>query len=193
MNLGSFWQEYKWVIVWLIVVLVVVAIAEHFMGRLTWGPDGRFGWWDGNIYSSENSQRVFDAYSLTHVIHGFGFYLLLWLVARRLPAKYRLVAAIILEGAWEVLENSPIIINRYREVTISLGYLGDSVLNSLSDILMMALGFLLAWRLKVWASVVTVIAIEIALLLWVKDNLTLNLIMLIHPIDAIKNWQSAGH
>jgi len=188
----NFIKKYKWIIISVVAVLAVVGLTEHFMGRLPLGPDGKFGWWDGNIYSSENSQRVFDAYSLTHIIHGFIIYLVLWVFARRLPAKYRFIAAVILEGAWEILENSPIIINRYREGTISLGYTGDSILNSLSDIVMMSIGFLLAWRFKVWASVLTVIAIEIALLLWVKDNLTLNIIMLIHPIDAIKNWQSAG-
>ena len=162
------------------------------MGRSVFGPDGRFGWWDGNIYSSENSQRLFDAYSLTHIIHGFIFYFLLWLVARVLPVKYRLLAAVLLEGAWEILENSPFIINRYRSQTVSLGYTGDSILNSLSDIVMMSAGFLIAWRVKVWQSVLAIVAIELALLWWVRDNLTINIIMLIHPIEAIKNWQSAG-
>jgi len=113
-------------------------------------------------------------------------------VAKKLPARQRLIAAIILEGAWEVLENSSFIINRYREGTVSLGYTGDSILNSLSDIVMMALGFWAAYKFKVWQSVVAIIAIELALLWWVRDNLTLNLIMLIHPIEAIKNWQSTG-
>src|SRR6185295_13601718 len=100
----EFIKKYKWIIVSCIAVFVIVGLTEHFMGSLTWGPDGKFGLWDGNIYSSENSQRVFDAYSLTHVIHGFCFYLLIWLVARRLPVKYRFLAAVILEGAWEILE-----------------------------------------------------------------------------------------
>ena len=98
----------------------------------------------------------------------------------------------LLEAGWELLENSPFIINRYREATISLGYVGDSVLNSLSDLLMMTLGFLFAWRVKPWVSVAAVLAMEIGCALWVRDNLTLNLIMLIHPVDAIKHWQMAG-
>jgi hypothetical protein len=188
----DFIKKYKWVIISCALVFVAVGLAEHFMGRTAFGPDGKFGWWESSIHSSANSQRVADAYSLTHVIHGFIFYCLLWLVARRLPAKQRFIAAVILEGAWEILENSPFIINRYREGTVSLGYVGDSILNSLSDIVMMALGFWAAYKFKVWQSVLAVVAIEIALLLWVRDNLTINIIMLIHPIEAIKNWQAAG-
>ena len=183
-------KQYKWLIVAAIAMFIVVGVSEYFMGRLPLGPDSKFGWWDGNIYGSENSQRVFDAYSLTHIIHGFLFYLLLWIFARRLPAKYRLLAAVILEGAWEILENSPFSINRYRAETVNFGYTGDSILNSLSDIVMMAFGFFLAFRAKVWQSIIAVIIIELALLLWVRDNLTLNIIMLIHPIEAIKNWQA---
>jgi len=174
-----------------ILILAVVGITEHLMGRLALGPDGRFGWWDNNIYGSENSQRFADVYSFTHIVHGFMWYLVLWLIARRLPPKYRFIAAVIIEGAWEILENSPFIINRYRAETVNDGYIGDSILNSLSDILMMSFGFFLAYRFKVWQSILTVIAIEVGLLLWVRDNLTLNIIMLIHPVQAIKNWQAA--
>lgn len=188
----EFLKKYKRIVIPCLLVFVAVGLTEYFMGRSVFGPDGRFGWWDGNIYSSENSQRLFDAYSLTHIIHGFIFYFLLWLVARVLPVKYRLLAAVLLEGAWEILENSPFIINRYRSQTVSLGYTGDSILNSLSDIVMMSAGFLIAWRVKVWQSVLAIVAIELALLWWVRDNLTINIIMLIHPIEAIKNWQSAG-
>jgi hypothetical protein len=113
-------------------------------------------------------------------------------VARRLPVSYRFLIAVLLEAGWEVLENSPLIINRYREATIALGYVGDSVLNSCSDIAMMSLGFLLASKARPWVSVAAVLAMEVFCLLWVRDNLTLNIIMLIHPIDALKAWQSAG-
>lgn len=162
------------------------------MGRLPLGPDGRFGWWEGNIWSSEQSQRFADPYSLSHIVHGVLFYAGLWLLARRLPLRARLVAAVLLEATWEVMENSPIIINRYRAVTISLGYTGDSVLNSMSDVLMMSLGFLLAARWRVWATVGLVLVFEIGMLLAVRDNLTLNILMLVHPIEAIKAWQMAG-
>jgi hypothetical protein len=173
-------------------VFVVVAGVEFSMGRLPFGPDGRFGLWEGNIWSSEQSQRVADPYTFSHTIHGMLFYAILWLVARRLPVSKRFVGALMLEGAWEVLENSPIIIDRYRAVTISLGYVGDSVLNSLCDIGFAGLGFLVAWRARPWVTVLVIVAMEVGTALWVRDNLTLNIIMLVHPVDAIKAWQLAG-
>jgi hypothetical protein len=173
-------------------ILAVTAGIELSMGRLPLGPDGHFGWWEGNIWSSEQSQRFADPYSFSHVCHGLIFYGLLWLVARRAPVRYRFLAAVLIEAAWEVLENSPLIINRYRAVTISLGYVGDSVLNSLSDILMMTLGFLIASRVRPWMSVALVLALEIGMVLWCRDNLTLNIIMLVYPLEAIRQWQMAG-
>ena len=187
-----FLKRYKWIIGVFIAVLVLTAGVELWMGRLPLGPDGKFGLWDGNIWSSENSQRLADAYSFSHIAHGILFYAVLWLVARKLPVRHRLLIALALEAGWEMLENSPLIINRYREATISLGYTGDSVLNSLSDVLMMTLGFLFAFRVPARVSVAAVILMEIGCALWVRDNLTLNIIMLIHPFDAIKHWQMAG-
>ncbi len=163
------------------------------MGRSLLGPDGRFGFWEGNIWSSENSQRLADPYSFSHIVHGMLFYGGLWLAARKRPLPYRLLLAMTIEAGWELLENSPLIINRYREATISLGYVGDSVLNSLSDIMMMVLGFLCAWRLRPWITVSAIIVMEVGCALWVRDNLTLNIIMLVHPIEAIKQWQLGGH
>lgn len=173
-------------------VLVLTATFEWWMGRTLFGPDGKFGLWEGDIWSQSCSQRLADAYSFSHIGHGFVFFALLWLLARRVPLRFRYLAAVILEAGWEMLENSPIIINRYREVTMALGYSGDSILNSLSDILMMSFGFLLAWRLPVWASVIIFVAMEVGCALWVRDNLTLNVIMLIHPVEAIKAWQMGG-
>lgn len=181
----------RFIIISFFCVILIIACIEWGMGRLPLGPDGKFGWWDGNIFGSENSQRVADAYSFTHIIHGLVFYALLWVVARRLPVKYRFFAALIIEGAWEILENSSLIINRYREATISQGYFGDSILNSCIDVVMMSIGFLMAYRLRPWLSVLLVVCIELILLLWIRDNLSINLIMLIHPIDALKTWQSA--
>ncbi len=183
----------RWTIAALVAVLAVTGGIELAMGRLPLGPDGRFGFWEGDIWSSENSQRFADPYSFSHIVHGLLFYALLWRVAGFLPAQRRFLIALLLEAGWEILENSPIIINRYRSVTISLGYNGDSVLNSLSDILMMSLGYLLAYRLRPWQSVTVVLAMELGCLLCVRDNLTLNVIMLIHPIEAIRHWQMAGH
>jgi hypothetical protein len=175
------------------VVLAITGSFERWMGRSLFGPDGKPGLWEGDIWSSECSQRVADAYSFSHIGHGLVFFALLWLVAWRLPLRLRFLIALILEAGWEMFENSPIIINRYREATMALGYSGDSILNSLSDILMMSLGFLLAWRLPVWASALLLLAMEIGCALWVRDNLTLNVIMLIHPVEAIKGWQMGGH
>ncbi len=182
----------KPVVLVLISIVAVTAGLELWMGRSLLGPDGRFGLWEGDIWSSENSQRFADPYSFSHLIHGMLFYAGLWLVARKLPVRHRLVIAVLLEAIWEFLENSPLIINRYREATIALGYVGDSVLNSMSDILMMILGFLFAWRVKPWFVVATIIVLEVGCALWVRDNLTLNIIMLIHPVEAIKQWQMAG-
>lgn len=173
-------------------IVATTVCVELSMGRSLLGPDGRFGWWDGNIWGNENSQRVADAYSFSHIVHGILFFAFLWLVARTVPLRWRFLTAVFIEAGWEVLENSPLIINRYREATIALGYVGDSVLNSCNDILMMSLGFLFAFRARVSASVIAILLMEIGCLIWIRDNLALNVIMLIHPINAIKVWQSAG-
>jgi hypothetical protein len=185
-------KRHPWIAVSVLAIAALTAAIELWMGRLPFGPDGRFGWWEGNIWSAEQSQRFADPYAFSHLVHGFLFYGLLWLVARRVPAHYRFVGAVLLEAGWEILENSPLIIDRYRAVTISLGYVGDSVLNSMSDLLMASLGFLLAARLPVKVSVALVLAMEIGAALWVRDNLTLNIIMLVYPLDAIRAWQTAG-
>jgi hypothetical protein len=176
----------------LLAVLIVTGGIEFLMGRSPLGPDGKFGLWEGNIWSDECSQRLADPYSFSHIGHGILFFGLLWLVARRLTIHHRFLAALLLEAGWELLENSPLIINRYRSETIAQGYVGDSVMNSLSDIVMMSLGFVLASRVRPWASVAILLAMEIGCALWIRDNLTLNIIMLIHPIAAIKAWQIAG-
>ncbi len=173
-------------------IFALTAVVELRMGRSPLGPDGRFGLWEGSIWSSAQSQRVADPYSFSHVVHGLLFFGLLWLVARRLPVERRFLLAVVLEAGWEVLENSPFIIDRYRAATIALGYEGDSVLNSASDVLMMSLGFLMASRLRLWLSVVAIVVMEVGCLLWIRDNLTLNIVMLVHPIEAIKAWQMAG-
>jgi hypothetical protein len=177
----------------ILAVLVVTATVEASMGRLWLGPDGHFGWLETDIWSSEQSQRVVDPYSFSHIIHGFLFYGLLWLTARRWPTSTRFLAAVALEGGWEILENSPLIIDRYRAVTIAQGYVGDSILNSLSDIVMCAGGFLLAANLRVFTSVAFVVAVELLMLFLIRDNLTLNIVMLVAPMEAIKHWQMAGH
>jgi hypothetical protein len=179
---------------WIFIALIVLATItiEWWMGRLPFGPDGRFGWFESDIWSAAQSQRVADPYSVTHLVHGFLFYGLLALVARRQPVTIRLLAAITLEAIWEMLENSPIVIDRYRAVTIAQGYIGDSILNSVSDIVMAAVGFLMAWRLPVLVSLVLVVVAEVLMVYFYRDNLTLNIVMLLWPIDAIREWQMAG-
>lgn len=179
---------------WLAGLAVVAAAAAILlaMGRSPICTCGTIKLWVGEANSADNSQQVADWYTLSHIIHGFLFYWLLTLAAPRVPPGGRLVAAIVVEAAWEILENSPIIIDRYREATFALGYAGDSVLNSVSDILFMAAGFLAARHLPVWLTVALALAFELLALYAIRDNLTLNVLMLFYPIDAIKTWQSGG-
>ncbi len=173
----------------LILVLAATAFQLHNQGRIWWCACGQPNLWDGDIWGSHNSQHLLDAYSFTHVLHGVLFCgLAVWLLPR-IPLMWRLLLAVTVESLWELLENSQFIINRYREATISQGYAGDSIINSISDIFCCGFGFLLAMQLGFRKSAVLFVATEIILLLWVKDNLALNILMLIHPIEAIKQWQ----
>ena len=171
----------------MVIVAVVVLLA---MGREPICRCGTVKLWHGVTSSSENSQHISDWYSPSHVIHGFLFYGLFWLVARRVPVGVRLVAAAALEAGWEVLENTPLIINRYREATIALDYFGDSILNSASDIGFMTAGFLLAWRLPVWATIALGLGLELFVLAMIRDNLALNILMLLWPLEAVREWQA---
>jgi hypothetical protein len=191
-SVTEFLQRHRWIICGWIGIIALLAGIEYGFGRSPLGPDGRFGWWDGNIWGSENSQRVADVYSFSHIIHGMIFYGILWLFARKLPVRHRFLIAALMEAGWELLENSPIIINRYREATIAQGYVGDSILNSSCDVLMASLGFWLAARLNLKVTLVAILVMEVGCLLWVRDNLTLNILMLVYPSEAIKVWQSAG-
>ena len=170
--------------------MLIAASIEHSMGRLAFCKCGMIRLWSGNIWSSQNSQQLIDPYSFTHVLHGVLWYALLWLVFRnRLPAGMRLLLAVVIESGWEILENSSFIIDRYRAGTISLDYYGDSIFNSMGDILSMALGFEFARRLPPRITFAGALAVDLFLLWWIRDDLTVNIIMLIHPIEAIKHWQ----
>jgi Protein of unknown function (DUF2585) len=176
----------------LVLIILATAFVEFSMGRHTWGIGGIAGFWSGDIWSEHNSQFFLDPYTFTHISHGILFYALLSLAFRAWPVTMRLMLAAGLEGAWEVLENSDFIINRYRAETISLNYFGDSVVNSVGDILACMTGFWLASKLPKTATIALVIGLEIGLLVWTRDNLTLNIVMLIHPSSAIRAWQ-LGH
>ena len=173
-------------------MIAMQALIEHAMGRVTICTCGYVKLWEGAVNSAGNSQHLSDWYSFSHLIHGFCFYLLFWLVGRRWPIGARFLAAIFLEISWEIIENSSFIIDRYRAETISLNYYGDSILNSVSDTLTAALGFWIAYYLPVRATVLVALAMEIGVGIAIRDNLTLNVLMLIHPIRAVKAWQTAG-
>ena len=181
----------------LVVVLGVLAILLA-MGRPPICECGTIELWHGEVQSAGNSQHITDWYSASHVIHGMLFYFFAHLLWRRWklfggkPASWALPIAVAFESFWEILENTPLIIDRYREVTISWGYAGDSIVNSMADIGWMTLGFLLASRLPAWASVTLAIGLELFTLAMIRDNLTLNVLMLVWPVEAIGNWQGMG-
>jgi hypothetical protein len=175
-----------------VTIVGVAAAAEFMMGRVPWCRCGYVKLWHGIVKSSENSQHLLDWYTFSHIVHGVGFYFLLWVFARHLPARVRFILAVVLEAAWEVLENTPFVINRYRAATIALDYYGDSIVNSMSDIAAMMAGFWIANKAAVWASVAVVALLEIMLAVLIRDNLTLNIIMLVYPLDAIRRWQLGG-
>jgi hypothetical protein len=173
-------------------MLITAIIYLRIQGRVWWCQQGDYWPISLAVNSPHNSQHLFDSYSLTHILHGILFFGLFWLLRRRINFPWRFVAAAAIEIAWEMMENSPIIINRYRAATISFGYEGDSIFNSLGDIASFMLGFYLARRLGLWRSVFVFLFVEIALLLTIRDNLALNVLMLLWPIDAIRHWQAGA-
>lgn len=172
-------------------VVMATVVILLLMGRVPVCQCGYIDLW-GTVGTSEGSQQFFDWYTPSHLLHGILFYVALWLVARRMDVGKRLVIATLIECAWEILENTNAVIERYREVTISLDYYGDSVLNSFMDIAAMLLGWALARRLPVWASVAIVIGFEVLTMTLIRDGLALNVIMLLAPSEAIMNWQAGG-
>lgn len=179
---------------WLVVMAVLVIsqiVSLHLMGRVPICSCGYVKLFEPGVNTAGNSQHISDWYTPSHIIHGFLFYLLGWLVLRRQPIGARLTLALVLEIAWELLENSPLVIERYRTATMAVGYQGDSILNSAMDSVFMALGFLAASRLPAWLTALLAIALELLAAWTIRDNLTLNVLMLVWPVEAIKEWQGA--
>jgi len=172
-------------------LLIALTIAtEVFEGRHPFCTCGHIALWHGPI-DAETSQQILDWYSPSHLIHGLLFYAIGFLLLRRLPVTVRFLIALAVECGWEMIENSPLIIDRYRTATAALGYSGDSILNSMSDIACMSIGFLIARRLPWPASLLLAVGLELLTLAIIRDNLTLNVLMLVHPIAAIRAWQGA--
>ena len=180
-----------WIAVGVIGLLVLHAGLLRWMGQPWIYEGGYIKLWHGDVASKENSQHLTDWYTLSHIIHGVLLYALLALLFPRTPVGVRLLAAIGLEIGWELFENSDMIINRYREQALAQGYFGDSFVNSVGDVLAAMTGFLLASKLPKLGSVALVIALELIALYAIRDSLALNIIQLVHPIDAIGAWQAA--
>ena len=171
-------------------IILLTATWLLWIGREPWCKCGTIKLWHGQVVSSENSQHISDWYTPSHIIHGFLFFGALWLVARKLSFGWRLAIATLVECAWEIVENSDAIIERYRAVTISLDYYGDSVLNTVCDVLAMVLGFWLASKLPVWVTVALIVLFEGATMWIIRDGLVLNVLMLVYPLDSVAQWQA---
>jgi hypothetical protein len=173
-----------------LIILAAAAVIELLMGRAPICTCGDVDLWVATRDGPRTSQMLADWYSASHIVHGLLFYALLWLAFSRWPVERRFLAAMLIEAGWEVIENTPFVIDRYRATTAALGYNGDSIVNSVSDIVMMALGFLAARKLPVWASILLVVVLELVPLLVIRDNLTLNIWNLVAPNPAVQAWQA---
>jgi hypothetical protein len=174
----------------LVALLMIVLLGAQ--GRLLLCACGMFEIWTSDTCSANNSQQLFDPYSFTHLLHGFLFFWLITLLFKRFTPSWQLWLVLLLEGAWEVFENSQFIIERYRTATAALGYQGDTIVNSFGDLIWAIAGFLLARQLGVRGSLIVFLLVEVVLILWIHDSLLLQILMLVWPVEAIKSWQMCG-
>lgn len=188
---ASRWQRLApWLTIVILVLSAVVSLRRD--GRVWWCEQGDLSPITIKVESPHNSQHVFDPYSLSHMLHGLIFFGLLWLPRRWIDPRWRLVAATAVEVVWELLENSPLVIERYRSVTVSFGYEGDSIINSLGDIVSFVAGYFIASKLGLWRSVVLFLVVDVSMLAVMRDNLATNVLMLLWPIDAVRRWQAGS-
>ena|SRR3989344_1257297 len=175
--------------------IAAFAVILYSMGQPPMCECGYIKFWHGpTMLTSENSQHISDWYTFSHIIHGFIFYWIAWLLGRKhgWSVGFMFLLALFAEISWEIFENTDFIINRYREVTISYDYFGDSIINATGDVLAMGIGFFLAWRLPVWVTACLLVGMEVFVGYWIHDNLTLNIIMLLYPFEAVLEWQRGG-
>jgi len=173
-------------------VLLAMIVLLRAEGRMFLCACGQFAVWVSDWCSSNTSQQLLDPYSLTHLLHGFLFFWLIALAFRRMPRGWQVLLALLLESAWEVLENTSFVINKYRTETAALGYQGDTIVNSLGDLACALIGFLIARQLGVRRSLIVFVLVEVVLILWIHDSLLLQILMLVRPIEAVKLWQVCG-
>ncbi len=181
--------KHRFQIAALAAIVLTAIVALNLLGRVWWCEAGDYLPWSWQVNSRHNSQHLLDPYSFTHLLHGILEFWLIGLVFRKVSLAWRFVIAIFIESSWEVVENTNYIINRYREATISLDYYGDSIVNSLADIVACGLGFLIAYKIRLWWSLAVFVMMEVILLFWIRDSLLLNILMLVSPLDSVKSWQ----
>ncbi len=182
-------KEDKYVAATYLLIVIAAVVILQIQGRVWWCQAGDITPWSWNIWSTHNSQHIIDPYSFTHVLHGVLEFWLIGLVFSRMPMVWRLALAVFIESTWEVAENSATVIERYRSATISLDYFGDSIINSVADIACCSLGFLIAYKLRFWRSLALFVITEILLIVFIRDSLIINIIMLLFPVEAIRSWQ----
>ena len=172
------------------IIVLTSLVALDLMGRVWWCQAGDYVPWSWAVMSRHNSQHLIDPYSFTHLLHGILEFWLIGLVFQKVPVAWRFVMAIFIESSWEVIENTNYVINRYREATISLDYYGDSILNSLADIVCCGIGFGIASKIGRWWSLGVFVVMELILMFWIRDSLLLNILMLLWPLEGVKHWQA---